>query len=256
MPFLVALNAFASADDGLALALALALMKAAAVFAALIVVGRYLLTGAIAWVARARSAELFMLAVFLIVLGAAFVANAVGLSLPLGAFLAGMLIGDTEFKHQVEDDIRPFRDVLLGVFFASIGLQLDPTVLIAHGSTILPLVLALALVKASIVILVGRAAGTGPDGAIRAGIILAHGGEFGLLIASLALDRGILATSAGQLVLASLIVSMAMAPVLIGWNGAIARRLLLSQRPTSGSEQREHQMSDHVVQVGHPAVAV
>ena len=152
LPFLVALSAFAGSGDGVVTALGLALLKALAVAVVFTVAGRYLLTGTIAWVARTRSAELFMLAVLLIVLGAAFVANAVGLSLPLGAFLAGMVIGDTEFKHQVEEDVRPFRDALLGVFFASIGLQLDPTVLVRHGSVILSVVLALIVIKALIVI--------------------------------------------------------------------------------------------------------
>lgn len=251
LPFLVALNAFAGAADGLAVALGLALVKAAAVFVVLIVAGRYLLTGAIARVARTRSAELFMLAVLLIVLGTAFIANAVGLSLPLGAFLAGMLIGDTEFKHQVEDDVRPFRDVLMGVFFASIGLQLDPTVLIGHGSTILLLVLALTLIKAPIVMIVGRLARTEPEVAVRAGIILAHGGEFGLLIVALALDRSVLAASAGQPLLAGLILSMALAPVLIRWNNAIARRLLAPQRLASTSAATNPEISDHVVLCGY-----
>ena len=251
LPFLVALSAFAGSDDGVVTALGLALLKALAVAVVFTVAGRYLLTGTIAWVARTRSAELFMLAVLLIVLGAAFVANAVGLSLPLGAFLAGMVIGDTEFKHQVEEDVRPFRDVLLGVFFASIGLQLDPTVLVRHGSVVLSVVLALIVIKALIVMLVGRLARAEPNIAVRTGIILAHSGEFALLIISLALDRGLLDTSAGQPLLASFIVSMALAPVLIRWNGAIARRFVAFPRPAAASDDGDHGFSKHVVLCGY-----
>src|SRR6195256_6825872 len=109
----------------------------------------------LAWVARTNSADLFLLTVLVLALGTAFAGNLVGLSAPIGAFLAGMVVGESDFRHQVEDDIRPFRDVLLGLFFVTTGMEVDPSTITAAPMAVLAWIIACLPGKALVVILVG-----------------------------------------------------------------------------------------------------
>lgn len=257
LPLLVVIARLSQSEDGLLLAVAIALVKAITLFAALLLVGRWALTPAIAWVARSRSPELMMLSVLLIILGAAFVANLAGLSLPIGAFLAGMIIGETDFKHQVEDDIRPFRDVLLGLFFVTIGMALDPRAVFEQGLAVWGLLAFLIVGKAAIVMLLGVLFGTLPGTTLRAGLVLAQGGEFGLLMASLALDSGVIGAAAAQALLTSIVLSMTLAPLIIRHNERIARQagILGGGDGRADTEhyvsEASHDLTGHVIICGY-----
>ncbi|MGZ5142995.1 MAG: cation:proton antiporter domain-containing protein [Burkholderiales bacterium] len=179
----------------------------------------------LAWVARHGSAEVFLLAALVVVVGAALGARMVGLSAALGAFLAGVVLGESDFKHRIEDDIRPFRDVLLGVFFITVGLQLDVAQIVHSPGWVLLWLAAVVLLKMLLTWLATRAAGLGSVDAARTAIILSHGGEFGLLLLSSSLAAGIVAAPLGQPALVAFLLSMGLGPLLIRYHDAIVNRL-------------------------------
>lgn len=200
-------------------------------FVGLALLGRWLIRPFIHWVAALRSTELSMLAALLTVVGAAAIAQWVGLSPPLGAFLAGLVLGETQYRHQIEADVQPFQAVLLGLFFASIGMLLEPAVLLNHWPQIVALIAGLLVVKATAIAALVRAVGHERDVACRAGLILGHGGEFGLLLVSVALSHAVLPVAPAQVVLAAIIGSMFFAPLLIHFNANISQALKPNYRP-------------------------
>lgn len=219
---LVVLPVLAADPARLTGALVLALAMTALVFSGLVFVGRHLLSPVLHWVASTRSLELFMLTALLLALAAAAVSDAAGLSPTLGSFMAGMLLGETVFRHQVEADIRPFRDLMLGLFFATIGMQLDPAVFIGMPAAVALILAALVAGKAVILMPLVRAFGYTDRDAIRAAISLAQGGEFGLLVISSSFMVGLLERNLAQPVLAGVILSMVLAPLVVRFNGRIS----------------------------------
>src|SRR5437899_10933306 len=175
-------------------------------------------------VARLRSHELFTLNVLLITLGLAWLTDLAGLSLALGAFLAGMLIAETEYRHQVEEDIRPFREVLLGLFFVTMGMRLDLSTVGAN--LVLTLALTALLVSFKFVLVTGlaRAFGSQPGAALRTGLALAQGGEFSLVLIVQAQSLALLDRDLSQLVVAAMLLSMLTAPFLIQASDKLALR--------------------------------
>lgn len=207
-------------------ALGLALAKATVAFTLIFVVGRWLLRPLFHAVAEQRSAEVFTLTVLLVSLAAAWTTNAFGLSTAFGAFLAGMMLGETEFRHQVESTVRPFRDVLLGLFFVGVGMIFDPFSLSGIWHLALLGALILLAVKTILVAGIVRVAGSGWLEAWRTGLLLATGGEFGFALLAIALDDRAIETLPAQITLASVLFSIMLAPLLIRHNHAIARLLV------------------------------
>ncbi len=238
IPFLTVISVWASASEGFLVPLLIGLLRVAVVFATFLFVGRLVLTSSIAWVLRTGSSELLMLSVLLVLFAAGFMAQVAGLSLPLGAFMVGMILGETDFRQDVEKDIRPFQAVLLGLFFVNVGMTLDPEVMLQHGLLVVALLAGLVLGKWSVVTALGLLFGTGKVTALRAGLILAQGGEFGLLLVTLAMDKRILDDGLGQPLLAAIILSMVLAPLLIQHSAPIIRRLGLAGRIPSIIEGR------------------
>lgn len=227
VPFLVVIPVLgaAVAADVLAGALAWALAKALLAFALVFVVGRLLLRRLIHHVAERRSAEMFTLTVLLIALLAAWATHGLGLSLAFGGFLAGMILGETEFRHQVEASMRPFRDVLLGLFFVGIGMRFDPAAAlpVLHWALLGAAVILLS--KLVIVAAMVRRAGLPLQQAWRTALLLAVGGEFGLALMAIALDAQVVDARLGQIVISAVLLSMVVGAVLIRLNGPIAARL-------------------------------
>ena len=235
--------------------LGLALAKAALAFVLVFFVGRRLLRPLFGDVARRRSAELFTLTVLLVSLGAGAVTHNLGLSMAFGAFLAGMVLGETEFRHQVEATIRPFRDVLVGLFFVGIGMLIDPPALWKVWHLALAGAAVLLVVKAVLVAAIVRRAGLDPITAWRTGLLLAVGGEFGLALLALGLQAHLLDARAAQAVLGSVLVSIIVGPVLIRFNHAIALRLAPRPRdtapaPENGPAPAADALADHVLLAG------
>ncbi|MBI5449765.1 MAG: cation:proton antiporter [Gammaproteobacteria bacterium] len=225
-PFLIIIPALTGVDDvSVSDQLAGAVIKGGIIVIAMVAVGRWLLRPLFHEIARSRSSELFTLTALLFALTAAWVTHYSGLSLALGAFLAGMMLGETEFRHQVEVDIRPFRDVLLGLFFVTIGMMLNIGLLPQIVLWVLLLALAIVLLKAVLISVLMRLLGVNSGVAVRTGIVLSQGGEFGFALLSLAMGSEILGAQLSQIMLAALIFSMILTPWLIKYNGTIAKYL-------------------------------
>lgn len=219
---LAALPFLAGGLEGLGGILALTLGKTLLVFLGVTAVGRYLLPPVLHWIAATRSVELFMLAALLLALAAGAASTLAGLSPTLGAFMAGMLLGETLFRHQIEADIRPFRDLMLGLFFATVGMRLAPAIFLDQPGTVALILLALVGGKALILVPLARAFNQPLLVARRIALSLAQGGEFGLLLVSTALALGVLDGARAQPLLAALVLSMALAPLLLRFNGRLA----------------------------------
>lgn len=237
LPFLVAIPVLAGADSGMDVTgeLVFTLFKAALVVAAMLFIGYWLLRPAMHLIATSRSAELFTLTALLFALTAAALTQAAGLSMAVGGFLAGMMLGETEFRHQVEADIRPFRDVLLGLFFITIGMELDVARLPELSLAVLLLLAGLLTFKSVSITLIGRLAGNPLTTSARTGVVLAQGGEFGFAIISVALGFGLLPLPVTQVLLATIILSMAITPFLVANNERIVQFVL---RREAGADQR------------------
>jgi monovalent cation:H+ antiporter-2, CPA2 family len=188
--------------------------------------GRWLLKPAFLLIAKTRAVELFTLSVLLITLLAAWLTDVLGLSYAFGAFLGGIMLSETEFRHQIEIEIRPFRDILLGLFFISIGMLADLSQWYAIWKWIALLLAALTLGKMLLIVLICRITGTGNSAAVRTGLVLAQGGEFGFAILTLALAHSMLPVEYSQVILAALLISIAISPIFIYFNKAIADYLL------------------------------
>ncbi|MFC6674250.1 monovalent cation:proton antiporter-2 (CPA2) family protein [Marinobacterium aestuariivivens] len=257
VPMLAVLPVLAAEPERLAEQLVFSLGKAALVFAGLVLIGRRLLPPVLHWVAAKRSLELFMLTALLLALAAAALSDLAGLSPTLGAFMAGMLLGETLFRHQVEADIRPFRDLMLGVFFATIGMQLDPGVYTRTPETVALLLLALFVAKALLLVPLVRVFGQPASVARRAAILLAHGGEFGLLLLSSALAAGLLEPHRAQPLLAAVILSMAVAPLQVRFNNRLAQWLGVGRTGARYQDNEAHiaevssSFSGHVIVCGY-----
>jgi CPA2 family monovalent cation:H+ antiporter-2 len=223
VPLLILAPAMASGAVDLAGALGSAVLKAALVLGVLLFAGQRLMRAWFHLVARQKSPELFMLNVLFITLGLSYLTDMAGLSLALGAFLAGMLISETEYRYQVEDDIKPFRDVLLGLFFVTIGMLLDLGTVLANLGWVSLLLVALVLGKVLIVALLGRAFRNQPSVALRTALGLAQAGEFGFVLLSQADGLKLLDGSTLQIVLAAMVLSMLAAPFLIHYTERIVR---------------------------------
>ena len=223
VPLLILAPALAAGTETLALSLGFAFAKAMVVLAVLLYVGQRLMRRWFHLVARQKSAELFVLNVLLITLGLAFVTELAGLSLALGAFLAGALISETEYRFQVEVDIRPFRDVLLGLFFVTIGMLLDPQVALGQAHWVLLLLAALLVVKALVIFGLSLVFGAESPGALRTGLALAACGEFGLVLLAQANGLGLVTDSIMQPVLATMLLSMMATPFIVERSEHLAR---------------------------------
>jgi len=239
IPFLVILPALAGEHAALVEVLAQPLARAALVFLLLVAAGRWLLKPVLRVLSAAHSLELFMLSTLLVALSAAWLSESMGLSPALGAFMAGMVVGETEFRHQVETDILPFKDLLLGLFFVTIGMQLDFASLPRHAWTLAWLIPALIVGKTVLNTVVARLVGGRPEAALRSGVSLAQGGEFGLLLLSMATGLQLLPQSNAQPLLTALIASMAVAPLLVRFNAAIAARFLRPTQPELQDDQAD-----------------
>ncbi len=203
--------------------LGLVVAKAAVAIALVVVLGRWLLRPLFHSVAKGRSAELFTLAVLLVALLAAWGTHSAGLSLAFGAFLAGMMLGETEFRHQVESSIRPFRDVLLGLFFIGIGMRFDPAAVQPIWAWAILGALLILASKTLIVAGLLRLSGEDPITAWRGGLLLGVGGEFGLALLVIAMDSGVVGGQLVPIVISSVLLSMIGGSMLIRLNGAISR---------------------------------
>ena len=228
VPFLVIIPVLGMsvAADVLTTTLVWALAKAVLAFVLIFFVGRKLLGPLFRLVSRRRSLEIFTLAILLVALFAAWTTHSLGLSLAFGGFLAGMMLGETEFRHQVESSVSPFRDVLLGLFFIGIGMRFDPASILPIWEWALLGGLLILVSKILIVALMVHRVTSDKQVAWRTGLMLSVGGEFGLALIAIALDSHVLDLQLGQVAITSVLLSMVAGALLIRFNGPIVKRLV------------------------------
>ena len=228
VPLLILIPALGSASEQLLPALGWALIKAVVLVGLLLTGGQRFMRWWLTLVARRKSEELFMLNLLLITLGLAWLTELAGLSLALGAFIAGVLVSETEYRHQVGTDIRPFHDVLLGLFFITIGMMLDWHILVDRWALVLALLAVPLLVKAVIILVLARLMGATTGVALRSGLFLAQAGEFGFVLLSLTQENGLVQPALMNPILAAMVLSMLATPFLIMYSNRIVMKLVAS----------------------------
>ena len=221
---LILLPSLGKNPGDLFLALTAASIKITVALVLIFVIGQTLMSRWFSLVAKLRSQELFMLNLLLIVLGLAGLTEHFGLSLALGAFLAGMLIAETPYRHQVEEDVKPFRDVLLGLFFITVGMLLDFEVIYQQWMLVILLLIGPLVFKFGLIALLSRAFGSSPGISIRTGLCLAQAGEFGFVLLNQIDGLDLIDPALSQAVLAAMLLSMFGAPFLIQYSDRIAMR--------------------------------
>lgn len=224
VPLLIIIPAFGKAPADLLWTLTLAMIKVSIALVLILVIGSKLMSRWLHIVVARRSQELFMLNLLLITLGMAALTEYFGLSLALGAFLAGMLISETPYRHQVEEDIKPFRDVLLGLFFITIGMLLNLNIVIEHWGMVLLLLIFPVTFKFVLITALARLFGSRSGVAMRTGLVLAQAGEFGFVLLNQIDGLNLLDPDLVQIVLAAMILSMLIAPFMIEYSDKIVLR--------------------------------
>ena len=215
--------------------------------------GRWLLRPLFHEITHSRLRELFTLAVLLVVLSSAWVSHLAGLSFALGAFLAGMMLAETEYRYQIDSAIRPFRDLLLGLFFISVGMLLNLHLLgrLSELAIALAMLVTLVVLKAVIAALVTRPFTNSRFKALRTGIVMSIGGEFGIALCSLLLQAELVPEGLGEPLLVAIVLSMALSPVILNHNKRVARFLLREHAPGLTAAEREEEATQEIAQREH-----
>jgi CPA2 family monovalent cation:H+ antiporter-2 len=256
-PLLLALiSALSGANDATTSHILSAIGIAAIALLLVLAAGRWLLRPLFLAIASVRSPELFSLAVLLAVLASAWATHAAGLSLALGAFLAGMMLAETEFRHQVEATIRSYREILLGLFFITVGMLLDVSLLLRHLPLVTVILAGMVLLKTAVVTAAAQPTTHNWFKSLRVGVVVSQGGEFGFALLILLLRRELLDPAIVQPLLAAIVLSMVLSPIIIRHNRAITRFILRETGNPMTAAMREEQVSlaaaerEHVVICG------
>ncbi|MFQ6334692.1 cation:proton antiporter [Methylophilus sp. 3sh_L] len=256
IPILVLIQTLGAHSDNWLDVLGLTLVKSSVLLFLLFKFGKNMLNFWFELVAKQRSRELFVLNVLMVTLLMAAATNYVGLSFALGAFVAGMLISETKYRYQVESDIAPFRDILLGLFFISVGMLLNVSVLVDHIVLIVFLLALFLVFKIGLIALLTKFYGFEMGVGVRTGIILGQAGEFSFVVLALGLQTHLIDGESLQLVLSVAVLSMLVAPFIIQYNGRIARKLVKSYTRNSYKvvetiQEHSLDLRDHVIICGY-----
>jgi monovalent cation:H+ antiporter-2, CPA2 family len=254
VPLLIVIPLLAQGgDSSFLLALLFALVKGVFVVSVLLLAGKWLLPRLFNLVAQVRTDELFVLTTLLVTLVASALTQWFGLSMALGAFLAGMMLGESQYKHQLEADIRPYRDILLGLFFVTVGMKLNINVVFSSPLIIISLLVCFMAIKVAVIGLLAKRAGESPKDAWAAGIMLAQMGEFGFVLIALASQVEILPPTTASILLGTGVLSMAITPYMV--NHARSWALWLSREQEIDTQALEQlpnssSLNDHVIICG------
>lgn len=253
VPMLTLLPLLKGDTASIPLALAIATAKAALAMATIFLLGRFVLGPIYRFVSAADIPEVFTAANLLLILAVGWATAEAGMSMALGAFLAGLLLSDTAYRHQVEADIAPFRGLLLGLFFMTVGIALDLPLVGRNAGLILGLAVALVAAKASVLFIMARLFRLPTSAALRVGLLLAQGGEFGFVLFAVAAEQGVMASHDVQILLSVVALSMAVTPLL----DLLGRRLSRTAEDRWGREHfglEGREMERHVILAGYGRV--
>ena len=255
VPMLFLTGALAADAGGILWPLFLNLGKAALAIGIITLLGRLLLRPMLRFAAKSR--ESFMAVTLLLVVGTGVITHAAGLSMALGAFLAGLLLAETEYSHQVQVDLEPFKGLLMGVFFTSIGMNLDLPAALGQAHVLLLVVMLLVLVKAAVLLILARLFGLSAGTGIELALLLAHGGEFAFVVLSQAAGREVVPWNQAQFFMVVTTVSMFM----LGFLARLGRRLGMrlsraevQHRAPLPTPEETRELKDHVIIIGYGRV--
>ncbi|UAA39724.1 cation:proton antiporter [Paraneptunicella aestuarii] len=256
VPLLIVIPLLAEGDgSSMVLGIAFAVLKGTLVFLLLLSLGKWALPRIFNEVARTRTDELFVLTTILVALIAAGITYSFGLSMALGAFLAGMMLGESQYRHQLEADIRPFRDIFMGLFFITIGMQLDLTILLTELHWVMLGLVVLMSVKILLILASAWTFKASAKDALAAGLKLCQMGEFSFILASLAAKHNIINAEQASLLLSVGILSMAVTPWLVSHSDELAKRIFKEKsRSVDNADMQEKQYKDHVLIFGYGRV--
>ena len=251
VPLLMLVTLLAKGEGSFITAMGFAIIKAAAALVLVVGVGRLVLRPVYHIVAETRSSELFVATTLLVVLGTGWLVSLVGISMVLGAFLAGLLLSETEYRHQVEADIRPFRGILLGLFFMTVGMSIDITLIWREAAQITLLVVGLMVGKSIVTAALCRGFGLPAGGCVRVGLLLSQGGEFGFILFLSASTLGLLALETTQMLLASVTLTMAATPVMAYAGGRFSSLMTRREEMSVAAiGEMGEELHDHVLIAG------
>lgn len=252
VPFLALAAAISQGGEEFSLA-STSIAVAGGVLSVVIVLaaGRWLLRPLFNEIAHSRLRELFTMAVLFVVLASAWISHRAGLSLALGGFLSGMMFAETDYRHQIETVIRPFKDILLGLFFITVGMLLDVHLLVAEFPLVSALLIGLVAIKALVAALVTRFYAGSTFKAVRTGLVISIGGEFGIALLTLVLQGRGVAPEIVQPLLVAIVLSMVLSPFVIGNNKAIARFLLREKGPPGGVVPHDEIITSSIAEREH-----
>lgn len=252
VPLLVTVNVLGGDAETIGWALAVTGVKALIAVALILVLGRYALRLPFRWVASTRSNELFMALALLAVLATGWLTHVAGLSMALGAFLAGLLLAETEFRPQVESDVGPFKGLLIGLFFMAIGMSIDTGFVLRNAAGLVAAVAGIIVIKSVIIGALCRLFGEPRGVAMRAGLLLGPGGEFAFVILTTAIARHVLDDATAQFLLATTTLSILLTPGLAAASAGVARRYTSTRvARESGARDIDGEIyRDHVVIAG------
>lgn len=251
VPLLMLVTLLGEDGGSFVTAMGIAIAKAAGALILVVGIGRLVLQPAYRIVAETKNSELFVAATLLVVLGTGWLMSLVGISMVLGAFLAGLLLSETEYRHQVEADIRPFRGILLGLFFMTVGMSIDLTLISNRFAEVILLVVGLMIGKSIVTTALCLGFGVPLSNSIRIGLLLSQGGEFGFILFIAAGTLGLIPAETTQLLLASIALTMVATP-LMAYAGAKFTAIQLKRKEASltGMEDMDEDLEDHILVAG------
>ncbi len=253
VPFLILVPLLAEQDASFIDAFGTAAFRGGIALVIVIVIGRFALKPLYKMIASARSSELFVSATLLVVLGTGWIMSLAGLSMTLGAFLAGLLLSGTQYRHQIEADIRPFRGLLLGLFFMIIGMSMDLRLIFDQWLLVLSLLVALMLGKTLVTAILSRMMGNSTSRSIRVGLALSQGGEFGFVMFGAALALDLIDAQVANILLATIALSMFITPAMFYLGRIISARIKATkppEKPNTVNINDIEQISNHVLIAG------
>ncbi|MAX00670.1 MAG: sodium:proton exchanger [Sphingomonas sp.] len=254
LPVLLLVGAIASGAEQDLAGLMLRLGAAVLVFTGAALFARKTIGRIFDWIARTGSNEPLMLAGLALVTGVAFLAELIGLSLAVAAFIVGMVVAESNYRHHLADELRPLRDIFLGLFFLTIGMSVDWSIVLTEPAATAGAVAILVLVKLAIIFALARLSGIATNAALQTALVLAHGGEISLLILTQAIGGGLLPEIVAQAALAGTAVSIFLAPFLIQFNRRISAKVLstpqLITEPDDMIGGSVGDLRDHVILAG------
>jgi monovalent cation:proton antiporter-2 (CPA2) family protein len=224
-------------ESSLTIAVSLAVVKAAVAFLAAVVIGRYAIKPLFRFFSQTRNEEIYTAMALLVILATAAATGRAGLSLTLGAFLGGMIISETPYRHLIQTEAKPFRNLLLGFFFITVGMSLDWRILVAHGAEILVFLVTLTVIKAFLVAVAARVFGWSTPGSVQLGFLLAQGSEFVFVIIAMPMVREALGEGTVGVVITGVAASLACTPTLAAFGNSLAR--ILKQKSAATVPSRE-----------------